>query len=96
MALFVHFVVLFLYVKLPEEIEGDDGVNIHNNSQQHHRQHQLLSVVRYGLQDGTQSLKTDRDVQQVSGEEEIIVIPKDRKGEVPQTVQERLKISGFF
>lgn len=51
MTFLVGFVVFLLYVKLAEEIKGYNGVDVHDNCQQHNRQHQLLAVVRYRLQD---------------------------------------------
>lgn len=41
MALFADFFVLFLNIELPEEVEGYDGVDVHNDCQQHHSQYQL-------------------------------------------------------
>lgn len=86
MTFFVRFVILFLYVELSEEVEGYYCVNVYHDRQQHHRQDQLLAVMRYRLQDCPQGFETDRDVQQVSGEEEVVIIAEDRKREVPQTV----------
>jgi len=44
------------------------------------------------LQDRSQSFETDRDVQQMSGEKEIVVVAEDREYEVPQAIQECLEI----
>lgn len=43
----------------------------------------LFSVMRYGLQDRTQRLETDSDIEQMSGEEEIVEVTKDREDEIP-------------
>merc|ERR1712071_255567 len=43
----VDVVVLLLDVELAEEVEGNDGVDVHDDGEQHEGQHQLLSVVRY-------------------------------------------------
>ena len=40
-ALLVDDIVLFGHVELPEEVEGDDGVEVHRDGQQHHGQDQL-------------------------------------------------------
>lgn len=37
----VDFIVFFLHVKLSEEVERYHRVDVHDDSQQHHRQHQL-------------------------------------------------------
>lgn len=84
--LFVRFVILLLYVEFSKEVEGYNCVDVHHDRQQHHRQDQLLPVVRYWLQDRSQGFETDRDVQQVSGEEEVVIVAENRKREVPQTV----------
>lgn len=38
------FLVFAFLVKLPEEIKGYDGVEIHYNCQQTHSQHQLIEI----------------------------------------------------
>lgn len=43
--------------------------------------------MRYGLQDRTQRLETDSDIEQMSGKEEIIEVTKDREDEIPQRIQ---------
>lgn len=86
MTLLVRFVILFLYVEFSEEVEGYYCVDVYHDRQQHHRQNQLLSVMRYRLQDCSQGFETDRNIQQVSGEEEVVIVAEDRKREVPQTV----------
>lgn len=74
MAFLIDFFVLLLYVELAEEIESDYGVDVHDNRQQHHREHQLFAVVSYGLQNGTQCLEANSDIEQVSGKEEVIEV----------------------
>ena len=53
--------------------------------------YQLFSVVSDGLEDDSKGGNTDRDVQQVSGEEEVVVVAQDGEHEVQQLVDERLK-----
>ncbi|OAD61165.1 hypothetical protein WN48_00484, partial [Eufriesea mexicana] len=82
----VHFVVLFLNIEFPEEVESYNRIYIDDDG--------LFAVVCYRLQDGPQSFEANRDVQQVSSEEEVVVIAKDRKCEIPQTVQKCLNRDG--
>lgn len=51
MTFFVRLVILFLYIELSKEVESYHCVDVHHDRQQHHRQDQLLTVVRYRLQD---------------------------------------------
>ena len=51
----------------------------------------MFSVVSDGLEDDSKGGNTDRDVQQVSGEEEVVVVAQDGEHEVQQLVDERLK-----
>ncbi len=44
MALLVDFLLLFRDVELPEEVEGDDGVDVDDDGQQHDSQHELESI----------------------------------------------------
>uniref|UniRef100_A0A182MG07 C2H2-type domain-containing protein n=1 Tax=Anopheles culicifacies TaxID=139723 RepID=A0A182MG07_9DIPT len=46
-------IVILLHVELAEEVKRNDRVDVHDDRQQHHRQYQLLAVVRYRLQDRT-------------------------------------------
>ena len=55
-----------------------------------HRDTNLFAVVRDGLQDRTQRLETDGDVQQVRRVEEVVEVAENREREVPSDVQERL------
>lgn len=41
MTLLVHNVILLWDVEFPEEVEGDDGVAVDNDGEQHARQDQL-------------------------------------------------------
>ena len=41
--LLVNFFLLFRDVKLPEEVEGDDRVDVDDDGQQHHGEDQLKS-----------------------------------------------------
>lgn len=50
--------------------------------------------MRDRLQDGTQRLNSDSHIQQVSGEEEIVIIAKNRKDKIPQRVQEGIVCDG--
>jgi len=43
-----------------------------------------------GLQDRTQRLEADGDIEQVRGVEEIVEVAEEREGKVPGDVQERL------
>ena len=86
----VDVVVLLLDVELAEEVEGNDGVDVHDDGEQHEGQHQLLSVVRYWLQDGSQRAQQDGDIQQVGAEEEVVEVAQNGEGKVPQRVEERV------
>lgn len=77
-------IFFFLNVKLPEEIERDHSVYVYYNRQQHDCEHQLLSVVSYGLQNGPQGFYTNSDIQKMSGEEEVVEISQNGKHEVVQ------------
>ncbi len=44
-----------------------------------------------GLQDDTEGSHTDGHVQQVSGEEEVVVVAQDGEDEVHQLIDERLE-----
>lgn len=46
--------------------------------------------MRDGLQNGSQSFKSNSDVQQMCGEEEVIEVPHNGEGEIPERVQERV------
>lgn len=76
-ALLVRLVILLLYVELSEEVEGYHGVDVHYNRQQHHRQDQLFTVMCYRLQDRSQCFETDRDVQQMSSEKEVVIVAQN-------------------
>lgn len=90
MTLLVNFLIFLLHVELSEEVESYDGVNVHNDSQQHHSEDQLLAVVRDRLQDSAQRLETDGNIQQMSGEEKIVEISEDGESKIPEGVQERI------
>lgn len=47
------------------------------------KKNHLFPVVRYRLQDSTQSLKTDGDIQQMRSKEEVIEVTQDGECEVP-------------
>ena len=68
----VDFVFFLLDVEFTEEVEGDDGVDVHDNSQEHDSQNQLFAVVCDWLQDGLQRWNGYGRIQKVSGEEEIL------------------------
>ena len=50
----------------------------------------LFAVVGDGGQDGAQGLDAHGDVQQVTGEEEVVVVTQQGHDQVPAQVQERL------
>ena len=89
--LLVNSVFFFGHVELPEEVEGDDGVNVDDNGKEHDRQDELLPVVSDGFQDNPQRSHTNSHVQEVRGEEKVVVVAQNRKHEVPQLVQEGLR-----
>lgn len=82
--------VLLLHVELAEEVEGDDGVDVDDDGEQHDGEDELLAVVGDGLQDGPQGLEAHGHVQQVGGEEEVVEVAQDGKDEVPERVEERV------
>ena len=90
----VDFVFFLLDVEFTEEVEGDDGVDVHDNSQEHDSQNQLFAVVCDWLQDGLQRWNGYGHIQQVSGEEEIIVIAQDREDKVQQRIQKSVVCNG--
>lgn len=51
----------------------------------------LLPVVSDRRQDGAKSLEAHSDVQQMSGEEEVVEVSKDGHGGVPDQIQEGLQ-----
>lgn len=50
----------------------------------------LFAVVRDRGQDGAEGLEAHGDVQQVGGEEEVVVVAQNGHGGVPNQIQERL------
>lgn len=54
----------------------------------------LLAVVRDGRQDGAQRLDAHGDVQQVAGEEEVVVVAQQGHDRVPAEIQEGLRERG--
>ena len=50
----------------------------------------LFAVVRHRGQDGAEGLEAHGDVQQVSSEEEVVVVSQDGHAHVPGQVQEGL------
>lgn len=54
MTLLIDHFILLRDVELPEEVEGDDGVEVDSDGQQHARQDQLFAVVGDRLQDRLQ------------------------------------------
>jgi len=67
-------------VKKPK-VYKRDFVHIHSH---------LFAVVSDGLQDDTEGSHSDGHVQQVSGEEEVVVVTQDGEDEIHQLVDERL------
>lgn len=54
----------------------------------------LFSIVSDGGQDGPEGLEAHGDVQEMSGEEEVVIVTQDGHGHIPSQVQERLQGSG--
>jgi len=52
----------------------------------------LFAIVSHRRQDGPQGLKAHRNVQQMSSKEEVIVMPQNRHGGVPDQVEVRLEM----
>lgn len=52
----------------------------------------LFAIVSHGRQNSPQGLEAHGDVQQMSGEEEVIVMSQNRHGGVPDQIEERLDI----
>ena len=74
------------HVELPEEVKGQHRVDVADNREQANGQHQLLAVVCDGLQDDPQGGDADSHVDEVGGEEEVVVVAKHREDEVEQQV----------
>lgn len=55
------------------------------------KQTYLFSVVRYGLQDGTQCLEADGYIQQMGCVEKVVEVSKQWEQEVESNVEEGLK-----
>jgi hypothetical protein len=51
----------------------------------------LFAIVCDRLQDGSQRLEADRDIEQMSSIEEVVVVAKQREDEVTSDVQEGLQ-----
>ena len=90
MTFLIDLLFLLRDVKLPEEIKGDDRVDVDEDGQQHDGQNQLLSVVRDGLQDDAKGGHAHGHVQQVGSEEEVVPVAEKGEDEVPELVLERL------
>ena len=86
----VHIFVLFLNVKLAEEVEGDDGVDVTNDCQKTNGEDELFAIVSNGLKDDPESGDANGDVNEVGSEEEVVVVAEDGEDEVPQLVQKRV------
>lgn len=54
----------------------------------------LLAIVCDRGQDGPQGLEAHGDIQQVSSEEEVVIMSQNRHGGVPDQVQVRLHLGG--
>ena len=79
MALLIHFILLSRHIKLPEEVEGNDGVDVHHDCQEHDGQDELFSVVGDGLQNDPQSSHANSHIKQMSGKEKVVVIAQQGK-----------------
>ena len=91
-ALLVDLLLLLGDVELPEEVEGDDGVDVDDDGEQPDREHELLAVVRDGLEDDPEGGDPNRDVDEVRREEEVVAVAEDGEDKVPQQVQEWLEM----
>ena len=91
-ALLVDFLLLLGDVELPEEVEGDDGVDVYDDGEQPDGEHELLAVVCDGLEDDPESGDPDGDVDEMRREEEVVVVAEDGEDKVPQQVQEWLEL----
>ena len=78
------------HVEFSEEVEGEDGVDVADDGEEPHREHQLLAVVGDGLQDDSQGWHTHSNVYQVSSEEEVVAVSKDREDKVEEKIHEGL------
>lgn len=62
-----------------------------NQGKQSFIQFNLFAIVRDRRQDGPERLEAHGDVQQMGGEEEVIVVTEDGHAHVPGQIQERLQ-----
>ena len=92
MAFLINFVVLSGYVELTEKVEGNDCIDVDNDSQEHQSQNKFFAVMSDGLKNDFQSGHTDCDIEKMGGEEEIIVIAQNREHKVTKLVQKWLKV----
>jgi hypothetical protein len=87
----IHFIVFSADVELSEEVEGDYGVDVDDDGEQHDCQHQLLSVMRYRLENSLQGRNRYSNIQQMCSKEKVVDVAQDGEAKIPQTVQESLE-----
>merc|ERR1719239_1110544 len=76
------------HVELTEEVESENGVDVTDDGEKANSQDQLLAVVGDGLQDDPESGNSNGNVDQMSSEEEVVVVPKDGEDKVEDEVKE--------
>ena len=69
-------------IELSEEVEGKHGVDVANDREEANGQHQLLPVVRDGLQDDPEGGHTDSNINEMGSEEEVVVVAKNGEDKV--------------
>ena len=90
MTLLVDFIFFSGNVELTEEIESNNRINVYDNCKKHQCQNQLFAIMCDSLQNDFQGCNTDSDVEQMGGEEEVIVVSKNGEQKVSQLVQKWL------
>ena len=69
-------------IELSEEVEGKHGVDVANDREEANGQHQLLSVVRNGLQDDPEGGHSNSNINEMGSEEEVVVVAKNGEDKV--------------
>ena len=93
-ALLFRVITLFTlgHIELSEEVKGEHSVNVAHDGKQTNSQDKLLPIVGDGLEDDPEGRDPNSNVDQVSGEEEVVVVSKHGEDKVEQQIQESLKI----
>ena len=78
------------YIELPEEIEGQDGVDVTHNGEKTDSQHQLFAIVGDSLENDPQGRDTNSDINKMGSKEEVVEVSKNREDKVEDEVQEGL------